>query len=158
MKVREPSRDRWRSGGGHVMRLDRLLWDWQNPDVHLECIIQWIIIYWELGHSQQTQDVDAMVLWCWPIVFDADPTLPRHLFTVLCLLCLCLAKLCRSKLVACISSLELMLYFYSVRLTIKLFSYLFKTRYIIVCVMILIYGVSVVYFSRPPYSLTARGK
>ena len=36
--------------------------------------------------SQQTRNIQPMLLQCWPIVFDADPTLYRHWLNVSCLL------------------------------------------------------------------------
>ena len=31
--------------------------------------------------SHQAQDVDPMFVYCWPTVYDADPTLNQHLFS-----------------------------------------------------------------------------
>ena len=34
------------------------------------------------GHTQQTRDIEQMLLWCWASVVDAGPTSQQHLFDV----------------------------------------------------------------------------
>ena len=53
----------------------------------------WLIVGTVLGRmhgnergSQQTRDVDPMLLWCWATVFDAGPTSHQHWINVPCLL------------------------------------------------------------------------
>ena len=38
-----------------------------------------------IGPTQQTQDIDTMLIQRWPTVFDADPSLNQHCVNVLCL-------------------------------------------------------------------------
>ena len=36
------------------------------------------------GASQQTQDIEPIMVWCWPNVYDAGPTSNQHRFNVSC--------------------------------------------------------------------------
>ena len=49
----------------------------------------WISVPFWLGGihmSQQTWDIEPMLGWCWPIIYDAGPTSTQHRFNVACLL------------------------------------------------------------------------
>ena len=45
--------------------------------------VRYVFSFYHAGG--QTRDVDLMSGYCWPTVYDAEPTLAQYWFTVLCL-------------------------------------------------------------------------
>ena len=44
-------------------------------------------IFYIKQNTQQTRDVGPMLCWCWPIVYDAGPTSPKHCVNASCCVC-----------------------------------------------------------------------